>query len=96
MPGAGTRRQVSKLPAMLGQVNSKYSIWKTLMTFEIHHPSWYKRQAASRKHQAASVKPEDLHAENTKSFKPQATEKNPKVRAPSSKPQASSRKRLDQ
>jgi len=38
------------------------------MTFEIHHPSWYKRQAASRKHQAASVKP-------------QAEIKNPKVQA---------------
>jgi len=44
-----------------------------------------------------------LNAENTERFKhqaaslkPQATEKNPKVQAPSSKPQASSRKRLDQ
>ena len=43
--------------------------------------------------QAASVKPEDLHAVNTKSFKPQAERKNPKVQAPSSKPQAPSHKR---
>ena len=27
MPGAGTRRQVSKLPAMLGPFSSKYNIW---------------------------------------------------------------------
>ena len=43
--------------------------------------------------QAPSIKPENLHAANTQSFKPQATEKNPKRQAPSSKPQASSRKR---
>ena len=45
------------------------------------------------KPQAASVKPENLHAANTLSFKRQAERKNPKVQAPSSKPQASSRKR---
>ena len=43
--------------------------------------------------QAASVKPEDLHAVNTASFKRQAEKKIPKPQAPSSKPQASSRKR---
>ena len=43
--------------------------------------------------QAASVKPEDLHVANTKSFKPQAEKRSPKVQATSSKPQASSRKR---
>ena len=57
------------------------------MAHEWHHPNWYKRQAAS-------VKAEDLHAENTKSFKRQA-EKNTsrKPQAPSSKHQAASRKR---
>ena len=43
--------------------------------------------------QAASVKPEDLHVANTKSFKPQAEKRSPKGQATSSKPQASSRKR---
>ena len=51
------------------------------------------RKSPSYKPQAPSVKPEDLHAVNTLSFKPQAEKKNPKVQAPSSKPQASSRKR---
>jgi len=62
------------------------------MAFEWHHPSWYKRQAASRKRQGC--KPEDLHAINTESFKHQAEKATSRKRqAPSSKPQASSRKR---
>ena len=44
-------------------------------------------------YKVASVKPEDLHAVNTQSFKLQAEKKSPKLQAPSSKPQASSRKR---
>jgi len=59
------------------------------MAHEFHHPNYYKKL----KRQAASIKPEELHAANTTSFKPQATEKSSKVQAPSSKPQASSRKR---
>jgi len=51
------------------------------------------KKSPSYKPQAASIKPEDLHAANTLSFKPQAERKNPKVQAPSSKLQASSRKR---
>ena len=50
-------------------------------------------RAPSPKPQAASVKPEDLHASNTENFISLAERKNPKVQAPSSKPQASSRKR---
>ena len=50
-------------------------------------------RAPSPKPQAASVKPEDLHAANTENFISLAERKNPKVQAPSSKPQASSRKR---
>jgi len=35
-----------------------------------HHPKYYKEMRAERKKlQAASVKPEDLHAANTLSFK---------------------------
>ena len=45
------------------------------------------------KPQAASIKPEDLHAANTTSFKRQAEKKNPKPQATSSKPEASSHKR---
>ena len=57
-----------------------------------HHEAWakangYRPQAS----QAADVKPEDLHAANTQSFKPQANRPQApscKQQAPSSKPQA--------
>ena len=56
------------------------------------HEEW--RVENGYKPQAASVKPEDLHAANTQSFKHQAEkDASRKRQAPSSKPQASSRKR---
>ena len=55
------------------------------------HDDWCRENGY--KPQAASVKPENLHVANTLSFKLQAERRSPKVQAPSSKPQASSRKR---
>jgi len=59
------------------------------MTFAWHHPNVYKKI----KKEAASTKPENLHAANTESFKQQAA--SDKHQAPSEvshKPQASSDK----
>ena len=52
------------------------------MTFAWHHPNVYKKI----KKEAASAKPEDLHAANTESFKQQAS---------GNKLQATSNKRLE-
>ena len=59
-----------------------------------HHEAWAVKNGY--RPQAASVKPEDLHAANTVSFKPQAPkDTGHKLQAPSlsSKRQASNRKR---
>ena len=56
------------------------------MTFAWHHPNVYKKI----KKKAASIKPEDLHAANTESFKQQApSEESHKPQASSDKQQAS-------
>ena len=82
-PGFGFRHVPG--PGAIVMHNTKRKIYK-------YHEAWAVENGY--KPQAASVKAEDLHAVNTESFKHQAPKATSRKRqAPSSKPQASSRKR---
>ena len=102
MPAGGRGRRQSQQKQKLARLETRATSAKTVEAAgtgrspmsHIRSIKWItNRKSPSYKPQAPSIKPEDLHAVNTKSFKLQAEKKNPKVQAPSSKPQASSRKR---